>query len=1195
MTKRGIWPVRAMYMLVAVALVISLVITAAPPAAVAATGGDVKAEWDRVATPSMEDWVLAPESRIVDYAVADAGRVAYAIVETGMRPDVPVKDWAPWYLVKSTTHAATWRDITRGIQREIDDTDSLLRINQDYGLIRVATDGVDPDFLAVALWIDVVPAPNRELHVFFSRDGGTSFDRISAGDLDFDDPDEDSVFDLAVSPEVNGVRNLAIAGSSDDAAFICRSEVEGTIAKEWEDATEFGTAWLANQEAVVAVMFPLTWGVDATILAVSVTGSEAHLQSGHWGANPRWNEQAGLSEAVTLVENGVSVPWASLGGLTAGITLPTDYQGTDVNKREAWVWVNYIDDDDEPEGTILWVSNDEAIPVTTQITGSPWLSNVSYWGNIDRGKAIAGVLGTGDPFADPYGIMTEPCQGVQVYRYLDVVDMDICCPRWRRACKPPTGAVVMEAFYVTDKKAYAVALGGVGYYDETAWSFSLDDADTWNQLSLIDTHISYLSDVAVSPDCNKTMLVSVNFGPEHEGYPLWFRDRWPFDGPPAPPNEYFCDSVWYHAENLAHHGSEFNVYRGRWMRTWSGQLEASDVFRQGQLVDFFEPFFGIGDLTKHEFKRGLLRLAPEETDASTVYLVHMGSDKVEWNTMQTLACWDEGRASVDHIVDLALKNAQTPYALDFGGDIAMSDLYGWTHRWNDEVETELDSGWTLALWGDEILVGGQHGEVAHSPHGTGNFTEITEEPRARLPIRGLVTVAFDSYYGQNNVIYAATARFPQVDGGIYLWVVGEDEKWTDLNAEPSSFQLSGRGIKTDSHRVAYTGLVLDRADGNDKTSPRTGGVLYASYVADVVITLSEDPPSSLPWAGTGVARTLEPVLEVVCDECIEWDYLIKAKYDEFDDAAFIWAPHALKICGCLTPNTDTRLFAIGWDTSEWYYDMAKGEFSTVWTFTDCYSKRAPNLRNPAHGAVIGVYDCPGMCTNMPFSAIWDRLCDACGWEIQIALDPDFHNVLFSPTTPGRQSYWPDEPSDPSYLVYKVLQSGLTYYWRVRAVEASTRQWIRSWWSDTRSFTVELAPGTGVALISPEAGAHNIPRTNVAFTWKSVTGAQSYNFVLSKNADLSSPVEPQRTGLTTTGYTYAGTLEWDTAYYWRVQAIKGGAQVSSAMGTFRTMPEPPDPPPPPPDPVTPSWVWVLIAIGAVLVIVVIVLIFRTRRV
>jgi hypothetical protein len=75
MTKTRAWPVRAMYMLFAAALVISLIITAGRHLTVAcrAHGDDVTAEWDRVSTPTVEGWVLAPESTIADYAL-DADR-----------------------------------------------------------------------------------------------------------------------------------------------------------------------------------------------------------------------------------------------------------------------------------------------------------------------------------------------------------------------------------------------------------------------------------------------------------------------------------------------------------------------------------------------------------------------------------------------------------------------------------------------------------------------------------------------------------------------------------------------------------------------------------------------------------------------------------------------------------------------------------------------------------------------------------------------------------------------------------------------------------------------------------------------------------------------------------------------------------------------------------------------------------------
>ena len=146
MIKERVWPVRAMYMLIAAALVISLIITAAPALKVSADPG--LSEWDRVTTPSAEDWVLSPQSYIVDYAVAEGGEIAYAIVKKwdGGPPE--------FYLLKSTDHAATWDDITDGLEDELDDDESL-NITLGGRLLQVACDPEDPDFVAVALALNV--------------------------------------------------------------------------------------------------------------------------------------------------------------------------------------------------------------------------------------------------------------------------------------------------------------------------------------------------------------------------------------------------------------------------------------------------------------------------------------------------------------------------------------------------------------------------------------------------------------------------------------------------------------------------------------------------------------------------------------------------------------------------------------------------------------------------------------------------------------------------------------------------------------------------------------------------------------------------------------------------------------------------------------------------------------------------------
>ena len=121
MTKRGMWPVRAMYTLVAAALVISLMITAAPsPTVLAANGSnvtaEVTAEWDMIGTPSMDGFVLAPESTIIDYALASDGEVAYAIVEGWDEDD----EYYGYRLLKSEDHGATWLIVRKeGVQRRI--------------------------------------------------------------------------------------------------------------------------------------------------------------------------------------------------------------------------------------------------------------------------------------------------------------------------------------------------------------------------------------------------------------------------------------------------------------------------------------------------------------------------------------------------------------------------------------------------------------------------------------------------------------------------------------------------------------------------------------------------------------------------------------------------------------------------------------------------------------------------------------------------------------------------------------------------------------------------------------------------------------------------------------------------------------------------------------------------------------------
>jgi hypothetical protein len=1156
MIKAREWPVRAMYILIAAALAISLFITAAPAHKVSANNncGDVKAEWTTVDTPTTEDWVLAPETTIIDYTLASDGEVAYAIVNSNYEQDI--------FLLKSTDSAATWDDITDALE-DVIDVDGGDYI--EY-LLQVATDWVDPDFVAVALWWYDYSAAANVLSVFISADGGTTFKdagEVTDGGIYFP-YSNGAVSDLVVSLEAAGKRDIVIGGSDlSGYSLLFRCTATGDSASAWEDATDYD-GWDDENDGspftsigVTDIIFSPNWATDKTILVTTVVFNgpywDIYLQSGSMGTTPGWNAKSTLGiDAVLIIENEnlLSMLISFDPRSVAGMTLPSNYNSKSTDTRVLWVWVNYYDfDTGYAASRIVRVDNDSADDVVQQIKdGKVWVTNVAYYGTIAEGEAIAGLIGTGTD------VVADCCEGVQVYRNTGIHNMDICCERWKKACKPPTGRTGMAVSFVSEDKAYAVALQGVFDYDEGAWSVTFDGGDTWNQLSLIDTSIHYLSDVAVSPDCNKMMLVSIN---SEEGCG--------------------CDSVWLNAKNLP----EAEEYSGKWLRTWCGQL-GQDQW-------------------------GMLRLPAGETTGDTVYLVDYDTSNVYQNDLETLGCWTSiGSTTIDYIVDLAATGAAgnaTLYALDYYGDVALYDDEGW----HEAVDSDLNHyGWSIAVHGDYILVGGMFdGEVSYSDDGGETFTLLQDENGndVETPIPGHATVAFDTYFDTNNVIYVAVEAWggEGSQGGIYRWVIGESDDWEDAGAD---------------HNFAYTGLVLSNINGNTHTSAATGGVLYASYYGEYCA--DSVPPECDTWTcwQTGVARSLNPAETIACATCVEWDYLTVGLDSS---AGFEAAPYALKMCGCLTPDSNSKLFAI----DDWNdYNMVDGTYGyyndvyyggAVWTFEDCYAKKAPNVITPTGNTIIPADPCS--CYNAPFSIKWDCLCDACHFEVQFALDQEFDTAMESVSVPLEGSKSITSLLVPGGEEGAGLSCETTYYLRVRAVQAGTCQVIHSWWSDPLKITIAPSVGQAViTLVSPVPGAQDAAIKNTGFSWNTLASADKFDWQLSTNADLSSPVE-SKPGLTGKAYTCTKTLTYGTTYYWQVTAYKAGVVVStSAIGTFTTAAQgafccPQDglcfdtqaalqahiADAHPSQPATPFWVWVVIAIGAVLVIVVIVLIFRTRRV
>jgi hypothetical protein len=334
---------------------------------------------------------------------------------------------------------------------------------------------------------------------------------------------------------------------------------------------------------------------------------------------------------------------------------------------------------------------------------------------------------------------------------------------------------------------------------------------------------------------------------------------------------------------------------------------------------------------------------------------------------------------------------------------------------------------------------------------------------------------------------------------------------------------------------------------------------------------------------------------------------------------FTLEPKSLKICGCLTQDTYSELWAID---NDWYANnhnavtghggvAAVRDRGMLWAYTDCMAKVGPTL-TMEDGTIIGCDPATGR--NQEVNFTWEQLCIADEYHIVISKD-ERHSlevatgaasyvIGLSPTlvyyAAGSMTkpaiYWPASAEEA--VVVPALECGHTFYWRLRVYDERTDDAVKSPWSETRAFTIKAGfrvttPYYGPQLLAPDNGCGCPCDAPVCFSWSPFKETTKYKFELSENSDMSSPLVS--TTVPTTSYQYDGKVTCNTNYFWRVMAEEPAPSEWSAVFSFMTQAEPPPPPEAPEPPGTPLWVWVIIGIGAVLVIVTLVLIFKTRRV
>jgi hypothetical protein len=246
--------------------------------------------------------------------------------------------------------------------------------------------------------------------------------------------------------------------------------------------------------------------------------------------------------------------------------------------------------------------------------------------------------------------------------------------------------------------------------------------------------------------------------------------------------------------------------------------------------------------------------------------------------------------------------------------------------------------------------------------------------------------------------------------------------------------------------------------------------------------------------------------------------------------------------------------------------------------------------------------------NQEVNLSWEDFCLSSQYQVQIAKDSNFTIIVldtgaFAPASAeSPAAYYPAGglvPTSPSALAsWANLESGHTYYWRVRVRQAATGQVMRSPWSEAKSFTVgsglpASTPSYGLQPTYPNNGCGSCPVKPASFTWSPLKNTTRYRFVLAEDAAMTQVVKEAK--VTTTAYEYDGQLEYGQSYFWRVMALEPVPSDWSATFSFQTEAAPLIPPTQPvlqSEP--PLWAWAVIAIGLALLIVIIVLIFRALR-
>ncbi len=740
---------------------------------------------------------------------------------------------------------------------------------------------------------------------------------------------------------------------------------------------------------------------------------------------------------------------------------------------------------------------------------------------------------------------------------------------WVRSTKRPTGqsgtGLLMAENFASNSIAYAVTSGTEG-----AFSFSADGGATWNQIGLIDSEIS--------KSCIIDLAISPRYGQDNTLFMLTF------------------DAV-----NTVHSLWRSLSHGERWERVFTSTLAAADSIKFVEL----SPQYDSGN--RVVFLAGTIEGCPviwKSTDNGQSFIYQKAPSYVDaWAVVNDTTLFI---GSYDGNFGLIYRTTDSGLSFSTGVVAGSQSINSIILSPNYEQD-------------GTILVGNTNGWVYYSSNKGDSFKPLPLDVTSP-PLADLITVAFDPEFTINGTVYAASSS---LNKGIYRFIINKSTEWERMDGNlPIGGTINQLAVSADGVLYAANSQPVSsaKAEGGIERSLNPSFHLNPTFETvtrglDDGVTLSGlwlqgNQLWSIDSRNTRLITFIDSLTQPVflispADEAkgvgirnviLKWESPSAATEYEWQldyDTDFSSVPAGFEGD---TGASSVRFSELEADTTYyWRVRVTKpvsSRWSAKWSFTMelGHTVIAPELLSPKAGA-------EGVSIRPLFQ--WSAIAGAKSYELMVSRDVSFDSQVIKRTGNNAlpATAWQSDTG---------LEYSTTYYWKVRAVDSGSQ----SAWSAVGAFITIETPVTDQTIItpkllSPESGVSGVS-IKPLFQWYDVSGAESYELVVSTDDVFTSPVIA-KTGdyaLPTNVWQCDKNLDFNTTYYWKVRVVSSGKYSNwSSIGAFSTElpPEqphavqgqiaevqeellPPFPPSAPTEPSIPNWV-IYSGIGLLLVAII----------